>query len=209
MRALLPLAEMGEIASFFAVDREARAGERLNIAMLRSSAAVARVTDLVRKYAGPEARPVRAIAFDKSPGSNWFLSWHQDRTIEVKSRLEVAGYGPWTRKQGRLHVSPPFSVIERMTTVRLHEDPVDQHNAPLLIAPGSHRSGLVSTPEIPAAVNRFGIAQCLAEAGDVWIYSTPILHASNRAEGARRRRVLQIDYAGFDLPCGLEWAADD
>ena len=209
LRAFLPPEEISEIASFFAAEGETRAGERLRVAALRRSAAVARVTDLVGKYAGRKARPVRAVAFDKCPGSNWFLSWHQDRTIEVKARKEVAGYGPWTCKQGLLHVSPPFSVIERMTTVRLHVDAVDAQNAPLLIAPGSHRAGLVSTPEVPEAVNRFGVEQCLASPGDVWMYSTPILHASHRATGKRRRRVLQIDYADFDLPRGLEWAADD
>lgn len=43
---------------------------------------------------------------------------------------------------------------------------------------------------------------CLAEPGDIWAYRTPILHASDRAAGGPRRRVLQIDYA---VPAGLEW----
>jgi hypothetical protein len=28
---------------------------------------------------GKVCRPVRAILFDKSPGMNWSLGWHQDR----------------------------------------------------------------------------------------------------------------------------------
>jgi signal transduction histidine kinase len=49
---------------------------------------------------------------------------------------------------------------------------------------------------------------CLADAGDVWVYRTPILHASDRAANGRRRRVLQVDYSGDDLPDGLSWFYD-
>jgi hypothetical protein len=45
----------------------------------------------------------------------------------------------------------------------------------------------------------------LAEAGDVWAYSTPILHASERATEPTHRRVLQVDYAVGELPGGLAW----
>ena len=45
-------------------------------------------------YLGDEARPVRAILFDKRASDNWALGWHQDRTIAVRERYEVAGYGP-------------------------------------------------------------------------------------------------------------------
>lgn len=50
-----------------------------------------------------------------------------------------------------------------------------------------------------------GTAACLAEPGDVWLYATPILHASEAAKAPLRRRVLQVDYAVDDLPGGLEW----
>lgn len=77
-------------------------------------------------------------------------------------------------RQGRLtHVAPPFHVLERMATLRLHLDPVDDDNAPLLVAPGSHRLGRVPEPSIPAQVDRLGIIPCLADAGDIWAYATP------------------------------------
>ncbi len=60
-------------------------------------------------------------------------------------------------------------------------------------------------PNIPDAVRRCGTAACLAEAGDIWVYSTPILHASKAAEAPGRRRVLQVDYAVGKLPGGLRW----
>lgn len=154
---------------------------------------------------GGAARPVRAILFDKSAAANWALGWHQDRTIAVKVRVDVPGYGPWSTKQGLLHVEPPFAVIERMVTLRIHLDAVPADNAPLLIARGSHRLGRVPEAEVEAVVARCGVVTCLAGAGDIWIYATPILHASAAAAGAGHRRVLQVDYAVGDLPGGLEW----
>ncbi len=150
-------------------------------------------------------RPVRAILFDKTARANWALGWHQDRVIAVRHRVEVEGFGPWTRKHGALHVAPPFEVLERMVTLRVHLDPVPAANAPLLIATGSHRLGRIAEGDIPATVERRGTATCLADRGDIWAYATPILHASERATDAAHRRVLQVDYAGTDLPGGLEW----
>jgi hypothetical protein len=153
----------------------------------------------------PGARPVRAILFDKSVAANWTLGWHQDRTIAVTARVEVDGFGAWTRKQGLLHVEPPFAIIARMVTLRVHLDPVDTDNAPLLIAPGSYRLGRIAEAQIQATVEACGTTACLADRGDIWAYSTPILHASARAGIPRRRRVLQVDYSAGDLPHGLAW----
>jgi hypothetical protein len=154
---------------------------------------------------GPAARPVRAILFDKTATSNWSLGWHQDRTIVVAERCEVDGYGPWTVKAGLQHVAPPFGLLARMVTLRVHLDPVSPGNAPLLIAPGSHRAGRVAEQDIDAVVAACGAITCLAERGDIWLYATPVLHASEAAARPQRRRVLQVDYAAEDLPGGLEW----
>ncbi len=54
-------------------------------------------------------------------------------------------------------------------------------------------------------VVRLGSKPCLAAAGDVWAYATPILHASAPSMSNRHRRVLQLDYAAVDLPGGLDW----
>lgn len=152
---------------------------------------------------GERARAVRAILFDKTAETNWALGWHQDRAIAVRERREVPGFENWTVKRGMAHVAPPFESLAGMLTVRVHLDDVPLDNAPLLVAPGSHRS-FVPEGGIDAAVRACGSTPCLAAAGDVWIYATPILHASERASGARRR-VLQIDYATVELPGGLEW----
>ncbi|MFZ1478216.1 MAG: phytanoyl-CoA dioxygenase family protein [Sphingorhabdus sp.] len=163
------------------------------------------VYQLVQSVSGKQLKPVRAILFNKSPDNNWSLGWHQDRTIVVKSRIETPGFGPWTSKAGLQHVAPPFSVLERMVTVRIHLDDVPESNAPLLIALGSHRKGLVAEQHIADAVSSSKIASCVASRGDVWLYSTPILHASEKTQSVLQRRVLQVDYSNDSLPGGLEW----
>lgn len=155
---------------------------------------------------GQRMKPVRAVLFDKSLDGNWSLGWHQDRTIAVRERRDVAGFGPWSTKQGICHVEPPFALIQSMITVRIHLDAVDADNAPLHVARGSHLSGRVRVEDVEACVAKASRHVCLAEAGDVWIYRTPILHASDAVKGAARsRRVLQVDYCAQDLPGTLEW----
>lgn len=153
---------------------------------------------------GPAACAVRAILFDKSPGTNWSLGWHQDRTIAVRRRTDTPGFGPWSMKRGLQHVEPPFSLIECMVTLRIHIDDVPGDNAPLLVAPGSHKLGRIAEDRIEAVVAACGIATCLADRGDIWLYATPILHAS-AAGHHPHRRVLQVDYSRDSLPGELEW----
>jgi len=78
--------------------------------------------------------------------------WHQDRTIVVKQQRPVPGFGPWTVKNGLMHVSPPVEILAQMVTLRIHLDPVPPTNAPLLIACGTHRIGMVPEPEVDEVV---------------------------------------------------------
>ena len=214
----LATAILGDLASILAKWPDGHAGIRISgdpdlARMLGSEGAIGA---MAAEAKGRDVRPVRAVLFDKNERADWSLGWHQDRTIAVCERAEVAGFGPWSVKQGIRHVEPPFAVIEGMVTVRIHLDPVDADNAPLLIAQGSHRLGRIPVGEVEAVVAGLPVHACLARAGDVWCYRTPILHASNaaRAEsgspvktgsGGRRRRVLQVDYAAGDLPAPLDW----
>ena len=179
-------------------------GVRLQDARL--AAAIAPATAAASILLGGSARPVRAVLFDKTAEANWLVAWHQDRTIPVRERIEAPGFGPWSRKDGILHVMPPVAVLEQMATLRIHIDPVGPENAPLRAALGSHRIGLVPAAEAAKTAEAMPCPVCLAEAGDVWAYSTPILHASDRAAVPTRRRVLQVDFAVDELPGGLEWA---
>jgi hypothetical protein len=44
----------------------------------------------ISEVLGYAARPVRAILFDKSPASNWYVTWHQDLSIPVRQQLVEA-----------------------------------------------------------------------------------------------------------------------
>lgn len=92
-----------------------------------------------------------------------------------------------------------------MLTVRVHLDSVPADNAPLLIVPGSHRLGKIVDSEIDRIVEQSKRFVCTAEVGDVWLYRTAILHASDRSTSSGRRRVLQVDFSDDELPGGLEW----
>lgn len=185
----------------------ARPGARLRGARVLDAvlATTGSVGVLAARLTSPAARPVRAVMFDKTPEANWAVAWHQDRTLPVANRVEVEGFGPWSTKDGLLHVAPPFEILARMITLRVHLDSVDGDNAPLRVALGSHRLGRVPAEDAAARAAEYPVITSLAEAGDIWAYATPILHASDRADPPRRRRVLQVDYADFDLPGGLAW----
>jgi hypothetical protein len=202
--ALSILPELDAIAACYPADR---AGTRLHgdpalTALLTPGSLLQQVA---AERLGGAVRAVRVVLFNKSPATNWALGWHQDRTIAVKARHEVEGFGPWTIKAGITHVAPPFDLFEGMVTMRVHLDDVPEDNAPLLIAPGSHRLGLVPEGAIKEAVERCDTYACVAERGDAWLYATPILHASDRARISAHRRVLQIDFSAAVLPLPLEW----
>ena len=208
----------GSVLSALQVDRfvplfgpAGRPGRRLSLAYVRPVADLIAVSGPVGAVAarllGPAARPVRALLLDKSAEGNWRLGWHQDRTIAVRERREVAGFGPWSVKAGHLHVRPPHWLTERMVTLRLHIDPVDEANAPLEILPGSHLLGRLSAEDVDRAAGNTPPLTCLAEAGDVWAYRTALVHASAEQRRSGRRRVVQVDYCAEELPGGLQWAS--
>jgi hypothetical protein len=207
MRSAVSAAALERIASAVASLPPGNAGIRLHgITALRPLlASRGPIGAVAARVLGEACQPVRAILFDKTPHTNWSLAWHQDRTIAITKRIDVDGFGPWTVKSGLLHVAPAFELLAGMVTLRVHLDPVPLTNAPLLIVPGSHRLGRIPEAEVPHVVQQYGTFACLAEAGDIWLYSTPILHASEAAVMPAHRRVLQVDFAIGELPGGLKW----
>lgn len=169
------------------------------------TAALPPLTRIAAGLIGEGAFAVRAVAFDKTPQTNWSVAWHQDRTIAVESRIEIQGYGPWSTKDGQLHVAPPVEVLQGMVTLRLHIDACGNDNAPLKAALGTYALGRVPADTAAGVAAAHPVQVCLAEAGDVWAYATLILHASERSRSQGRRRVLQVDYAAVGLPGGLKW----
>jgi len=176
--------------------------DRPPIATLATSTAV---RGLIEPVLGHDAFPVRAILFDKTPVANWKVSWHQDLTIAVKERSEVAGYGPWTEKAGVVHVQPPLSILEQMLALRLHIDESGAVNGPLRVLPGSHRAGRLRDAEIPVWRERIAEQLCLVPRGGALLMRPLLLHASSPAETPEHRRVIHIEYANCALAGGLQW----
>jgi hypothetical protein len=206
-RGALDETGLGQIESILADLPGDRAGTRLHGRpdLTRLLGATTPIGGIAASAVGLNCFPVRAILFDKNRATNWSLGWHQDRTIAVRARKPAEGFGPWTVKSGITHVAPPVTILEQMVTLRLHLDPVSASNAPLLVARGSHRLGMVAETEVDRVVGQAEVIACLADRGDAWLYRTLILHASAAAAEPRRRRVLQVDYAAQSLPDGLEF----
>jgi ectoine hydroxylase-related dioxygenase (phytanoyl-CoA dioxygenase family) len=163
---------------------------------------------LVEPILGPEPFPVRGIFFDKPPGANWKVPWHQDRTIAVKEQLQVPGFGPWSRKAGVLHVQPPAALLQRMLAIRLHLDDCGEENAPLWVIPGSHRSGKLSAAQIEAWRSCGAEVACVVPAGGALVMRPLLLHASSASRAAGHRRVVHLEFAAEPLPGGLLWAVE-
>jgi hypothetical protein len=160
---------------------------------------------LVRPILGLGAFPVRALLFDKTPGANWGVPWHQDLTIAVKARVEAPGFGPWTTKAGIPHVRPPVAVLERMVTLRVHLDDCGPDQGPLRVVPRSHRDGLLGAEGSGRHLERERPVACLVGRGGVVMIRPLILHASSPAKSPQRRRVVHLEYAADPLPGGLDW----
>jgi hypothetical protein len=163
----------------------------------------------IRPHLPAEPRPVRAIYFNKTAEANWSVAWHQDLTIALKARLEVPGFTAWSVKDGTPHVQPPVELLQNMLTIRVHLDDCDETNGALRVLPGTHRQGRLSVEAIQALRESHPEHLCRAAAGDVLLMRPLLLHASGRSQGARPRRVLHIEYAGFTLPDGLSWSDDN
>ena len=153
---------------------------------------------------GPPAFPVRATFFDKTPDANWLVPWHQDVTISVAEKIDVAGFSAWSTKDGVLHVQPPREILEGMVAVRIHLDHCGAANGALKIIPRSHTYGKLTASQISEQVKQNG-KFCEIAKGGVLLMSPLLLHCSSPAETPSHRRVLHIEYATQNLPGGLRW----
>ncbi len=154
---------------------------------------------------GPGLMAVRAILFDKTGDANWTVPWHQDRSITVRDRVNVAGFGPWSQKAGVVHVQPPVELLKRMVTLRFSLDACGPDQGPLRVIPGTHHR-LLDRDEVDRRVDRGPQRMCTTAAGGVVIMRPLLLHASSPARQARHRRVLHIEFGPPALPSGLRWA---
>lgn len=162
----------------------------------------------VRKLAstilGDHCFAVRGTFFDKAPQANW-SSFHQDLTIEVKTRKDAPGFVGWTKECGIHQVEPPPDILERMVSIRLYLDQSTKNNGPLKVFLGSHRYRRLSAEQIEQITRRELSVECLVPAGAALIMHPLTLRGSSISLIPSRRRVIRLDYAAEDLPYGLDW----
>jgi ectoine hydroxylase-related dioxygenase (phytanoyl-CoA dioxygenase family) len=179
-----------------------------DVPAVRALATSAPVRYVAEAALGPEAFAVRGILFDKTPGANWKVVWHQDLTIAVRARRDVAGFGPWSEKDGVPHVQPPAELLARLVAVRVHLDDCTETNGPVRVLPGSHRSGRLSAAEADGRRAEIPEVVCTVLRGGILAFHSLILHASSPALEPAHRRVIHIEFAGAEwaeLPGGLAW----
>ena len=149
---------------------------------------------------------VQCTVFEKSTGNNWRVPVHQDLSIPVARRVAAEGLNGWSVKDGQLYVQPPLAVLRELVAVRLHLDPCSEHDGALRVIAGSHRLGRIAADQAARLRSRHDETVCTAGAGDALVMRPLLLHASSRAHGSSRRRVLHFLFGPRELPCGLEWA---
>ncbi len=154
-----------------------------------------RLTDIASRWLGAAAIPFKATLFDKSPGANWLVAWHQDTALPIAQRCEAAGWGPWSEKAGVTYAHAPARALERVIALRIHLDDSTTDNGPLRVLPGTHTLGVLGDAEIHQLLLRVHPAQCTVLAGGVVAMRPLIIHASSRLNGRSPRRVLHLEYA--------------
>jgi ectoine hydroxylase-related dioxygenase (phytanoyl-CoA dioxygenase family) len=186
------------------------AGPTRNVRRLRPEAGEIASTPEIEAHArtllGGQPRLVRALWFDKPARRNWPVQWHQDKTIQVAERHELAGFGPWSMKGGIPHVEPPLEVLQRMATIRLHLDACTAANGPLRVIPATHHSKL-SREEIEQRVAESDVVDVHTAQWEAVAMRPLLLHSSGRAAADGHRRVLHLEFATGDLPAPLVWRA--
>lgn len=164
-----------------------------------------RTHPLIATLLPPDAVAVQCTFFQKSTEQNWLVPMHQDLSIPVRERVADAHLTGWSDKGGTLFVQPPDDVLGQLVAVRLHVDTCELADGPLRVVPGSHRSGRLNPADALQARQRFGETPCEVGQGGALVLKPLLLHASSKASGRSRRRVLHFVFGPRSLPCGLAW----
>jgi ectoine hydroxylase-related dioxygenase (phytanoyl-CoA dioxygenase family) len=148
---------------------------------------------------------VQCNLFEKSKDQNWLVPVHQDLSIAVRKKIEHPALTGWAEKEGAIFVQPPVSVLQDMVAVRFHIDECALGDGPLRVVPGSHKMGRLTSQAALAERDRIGETSCPVERGGAMLMKPLLLHASSKASGQSRRRVLHFVFAPSQLPFGLRW----
>jgi ectoine hydroxylase-related dioxygenase (phytanoyl-CoA dioxygenase family) len=159
---------------------------------------------IVKKLFGRDYFLVKSIYFDKPETSNWFVSYHQDLTISVNQKVEIPGFGPYTKKHDQFAVQPPLNILESNFTIRIHLDDTNEENGALKVIPNSHSKGIYRPETIDWSIEKE--VSCNVARGSIMIMKPLLLHSSGRTTNNQKRRVIHLEFSNQLLPKELQWS---
>jgi hypothetical protein len=207
VRGVLRQEECAALAALAAQASAGSAGTRclLSLPWCQSLAAQLRRHPAIAALVPADHVAAQCTFFEKSVARNWLVPIHQDLGIPVAARVDSAALHGWSEKEGTLFVQPPVDLLRTLLAVRVHLDDCLQGDGPLQVVPGTHERGRIE-PEAAAQARRAGpVVVCTMEQGDALLMRPLLLHASSKASGASRRRVLHFLFGPRRLPHGLRW----
>jgi len=152
----------------------------------------------------PEAFITKVIFFDKTPKNNWYVTWHQDKAINVAEKIDTNGYTGWTQKEDVISVLPPVVINQSTFAIRIHLDDTDESNGALKVFPGSHK-GLLSAEQIKS-ISENSLPQTVEVLkGGVHVMKPLLLHSSSKTKQERYRKVIHIEFSSMELAGNLKW----
>lgn len=173
-----------------------RAGTRclLDHPLVQETAIQLRTLLVAQGLLDADSIAIQAIAFDKTPSTNWKVAWHQDLMFPFARPVSSPGYTLPCEKDGVPFARPPAHVLAALTAVRLSLDPCDPDNGPLRVSPGTHNEGIIPADQITERIIRAGQITCTNETGDLLLLKPLLLHASSQATSPKHRRILHLVY---------------
>jgi ectoine hydroxylase-related dioxygenase (phytanoyl-CoA dioxygenase family) len=148
---------------------------------------------------------VQCTYFEKSRERNWLVPVHQDLNIPVRERVEHPALRGWSEKEGGIFVQPSVAVLAQLVAVRVHLDPCGEEDGALQFVPATHTLGRLSSTRAGELKKAGPLVTCALDRGGMLMMRPLALHASSKATGSSRRRVLHFVFGPRKLPYGLRW----
>lgn len=137
---------------------------------------------------------IKSIYFDKPAKLNWSVNWHQDITINLKSKIKDDRFKNWRILEDRVVVQPNLELLNSILTFRIHLDKTDENNGALSVVNDSEESGVLRVSEEYLNLVRSRIDIAEIERGGVMMMSPLTVHSSRRSKlDVSRRRVIHLE----------------
>ena len=146
----------------------------------------------------------RSVLFTKPSTANWRVPWHQDVLVQVADSKNATQTGPFYYKEGIPHIQPPVSVMEEVTSIRIHLTNCNREDGPLRVKPGTHLNGYRDF----SGITNFDDNEAetiICSAGDILFFSPLLLHSSLPTTSGHPRMVLHLEVSKTSLPSPHQW----